>query len=59
MKKLIKGDIVDFVPFFNAYLDDDGYLNICEDGDFSMTIDTGFSGGIALPLDILRRCVWN
>jgi len=55
MRALIKGDIVNFVPFFNAHLDEDGRLVVTEGGNFSLTVDTGFSGGIALPLDILEK----
>jgi predicted aspartyl protease len=54
MRVVTKGDIVDFVPFFNASLDEDGRLAISKDGDYLLTVDTGFSGGIALPLDILN-----
>jgi predicted aspartyl protease len=53
MRAIIKGDIVDFVPFFNAYLGEDRSLVISKKGDLSLTVDTGFSGGIALPLDVL------
>ena len=54
MKTVIQGAIVDFVTFFNAYIDDEGNLALNEDGDLSMTVDTGFSGGIALPLDVIE-----
>jgi predicted aspartyl protease len=54
MKSLLLGNIVDYVPFFNAYVDDDRKLVLDEDGDLSMTVDTGFSGGIALPLDVIE-----
>ncbi len=55
MKTLISGKIKDFVPFFNAYPDEEGNLVIAEDGAFSMTVDTGFSGGIALPPDVIEK----
>ena len=55
MRKLIRGDIEDFVPFFNGFVDEDGMLIFQEDGDFSLTVDTGFSGGIALPEEILEE----
>lgn len=54
MKTLISGKIVDFVPLFNAHIDDERNLVLDEDGNFSMTVDTGFSGGIALPLDVIE-----
>ena len=53
MKTLIRGEIEDFVPFFNGFIDEDGTLVLQEDGNFSLTVDTGFSGGIALPEEIL------
>lgn len=55
MKTIIRGEIDDFVPFFNAFVDDDGALILQEDGNFSLTVDTGFSGAIALPEEILDQ----
>jgi len=55
MRTLIKGEIEDFVPFFNGFIDEDGTLILQEDGDFSLTVDTGFSGAIALPEEILEK----
>lgn len=55
MRTLIRGKIEDFIPFFNAYLDEERNLVLAKDGDFSMTIDTGFSGGLALPFDIIEK----
>ena len=46
MKPLVKGDIIDFVPFFNACIDNE-ILVLDENGNFPITVDTGFSGGIA------------
>ncbi|MFQ6057891.1 MAG: hypothetical protein ACE5MB_03295 [Anaerolineae bacterium] len=48
MKTLIRGEIIDFAPLFNAYLREDG-LVLGKEGDLLLTVDTGFSGGIALP----------
>jgi len=46
---------MDFVPSFNAYIDEiNGNLVLCENGDFAMTVDTGFSGGIALSSDTIE-----
>ncbi len=53
MRRVIRGEIEDFVPFFNGLVDDNGTLILQQDGDFSLTVDTGFSGGIALPEEIL------
>jgi len=55
MRVVIKGDIVDLVPFFNAYLGESRSLVISKKGDLSLTVDTGFSGGIALPLGTLEN----
>ncbi|RZN34422.1 MAG: hypothetical protein EF813_09975 [Methanosarcinales archaeon] len=52
MRTLITGEVVDFVPTFNAHLDEKG-LFLSEDGDFAITVDTGFNGGIAIPLEML------
>jgi predicted aspartyl protease len=55
MKTLIRGKIEDLVPFFNGYVDDSGTLIIQGDGNLALTVDTGFSGGIALPEEILEE----
>lgn len=55
MRTLIRGEIADFVPSFNGYLGEEGVLVLSEDGDFPLTVDTGFSGGIALPQEILEK----
>jgi len=55
MRTLIRGKIEDFVPFFNGLVDKDGTLILQEDGDFSLAVDTGFSGAIALPEEILEK----
>lgn len=53
MRTLIRGRIVDFIPSFNASLDENGTLVLSENGELSFTVDTGFDGGIALPEEIL------
>ncbi|MFQ6087650.1 MAG: hypothetical protein ACE5K0_01945 [Candidatus Methanofastidiosia archaeon] len=55
MRTLIRVEIEDFVPFFNGFVDEDGTLVLQKDGDFPLTVDTGFSGAIALPEEILER----
>ena len=50
----MKGSIIDFVPFFKGSFAKNK-LVISKDGDFFLTVDTGFSGGIALPLDTLKK----
>ena len=55
MSMLVKGNIIDFVPFFKSFLDESNKLVISENGDLFLTVDTGFSGGIALPLDVLTK----
>jgi predicted aspartyl protease len=55
MRTLLRGEIEDFVPFFNGFVDEEGILILQEEGDFSLTVDTGFSGGIALPEGILEE----
>jgi predicted aspartyl protease len=54
MRILLRGEIRDFVPSFGASVED-GRLVLHKDGDFSLTVDTGFSGGIALPEEILQE----
>jgi len=53
MRTLVRGKIKDFVHFFNGFVNEDGVLIIQKDGHLSLTVDTGFSGGIALPEEIL------
>ncbi len=55
MSVLMKGNIIDFIPFFRGSLDENNKLVISDDGDLFLTVDTGFSGGIALPLDVLTK----
>ena len=52
MKTLITGKVVDFAPTFGAYMDGK-CLALGDDGDFAITVDTGFNGGIAIPLEML------
>ena len=54
MRVLIKGKIENLVPLINAAADKEGTLVLREDGDFPLTVDTGFSGGIAVPKEILE-----
>lgn len=55
MSLLIKGDITNFIPIFRGNFDPNKGLVITRDGDISLTVDTGFSGGVALPLDVLEE----
>jgi predicted aspartyl protease len=52
---LIKGNITNFIPVLNGKFDQHKGLFITRDGDISLTVDTGFSGGVALPLDVLEK----
>ncbi|MCH8318147.1 MAG: hypothetical protein IIA88_06575 [Bacteroidetes bacterium] len=55
MRTIILGKIAELVPTFNAFIDDDGNLNIGKyDDGITLTVDTGFVGGIALPKNILE-----
>ena len=51
MTTLIQGEIIDFVPLFKACVMKEGL--VLGEGDVLLTVDTGFSGGIALPWEIL------
>jgi predicted aspartyl protease len=52
MKIFIHGEILNLIPIFKAYIKD-GVLIFNEEGDISLTVDTGFNGGITLPQNIL------
>ena len=52
MRTLITGKVVDFVPTFGAH-PDGKCLVLREEGDFMITVDTGFNGGIAIPLEMM------
>ena len=54
MNMLIQGEILDFVPLFKAYVRKGGLL-LAEEGNILLTVDTGFSGGIALPQEMLNE----
>jgi len=49
---LIRGEIVDFIPLFKSCVREKEFI-LAEDGNILLTIDTGFSGGIALPQKML------
>ncbi|HDJ38244.1 MAG TPA: hypothetical protein ENF24_03550 [Methanosarcinales archaeon] len=54
MRTLITGKVVDFVPTFGAHMDGK-CLILNEEGDFEITVDTGFNGGIAIPLEMMDK----
>jgi len=55
MKAILRGTIVDYVPAFNGDVDESGALVLHASGKMPFTVDTGFSGGIAVPSDLLGR----
>ncbi len=55
MKTRIKGKIQNFVPNFQGHISSEGILVLRENGNMDLTVDTGFSGSIALPEKILKR----
>jgi len=54
MKTIFQGPIERFVPFVKASIND-GALVISENGSFTMTVDSGFTGGIALPNKLIKQ----
>lgn len=54
MKTIFQGKIERFVPFVKASIQG-GALVISENGNFTMTVDSGFTGGIALPRMLIKR----
>lgn len=54
MEVIIKGEITDFVPFFNAFVEGENLI-FSEDGNQTLTIDSGFNGGIAIPGEVLEE----
>ena len=55
MKIVVHGKMTNFVPAFKGYLNK-GVLVIANgNDDLSLTVDTGFSGGVALPQKILNK----
>jgi predicted aspartyl protease len=54
MKTIFQGKIEDFVPFVKASIVD-GVLIIDKNGNFTMTVDSGFSSGIALPHKLIKQ----
>ena len=55
MKTVVKGNIENFVPVFKASLNKNAVFTLGDSGSISMTADTGLSGGIALPPNILEK----
>lgn len=54
MNTLIQGEIIDFVPLFKAHMRKEGLI-LGEEGNILLAVDTGFSGGIALPQRVLNE----
>jgi len=54
VKTIFRGKIEDFVPFTRASIKNK-MLAINERGNFLMTVDTGFTGGVALPNKIIKQ----
>ena len=54
MEDIIKGGITDFIPFFNAFVEGENLI-FSEEGDQTLTIDSGFNGGIAIPGEVLEE----
>lgn len=52
MTTLLQGSILDHVPVFNASVENDIVL-FREKGDLCFTVDTGFTGSIALPQGVI------
>jgi predicted aspartyl protease len=52
MKTIIQGEINNLDPLFRAYVSE-GLIVFSNDGDISLTVDTGFDGEISLPQYIL------
>lgn len=48
MTTLLQGPILDRVPFFNASIER-GSILFRDEGNLRLTVDTGFTGSIALP----------
>jgi len=43
------------VPLINANVATDGTLELVETGERQLIVDTGFDGGIALPMELILR----
>ena len=54
MTAILKGDIVAYVPYFTAHIESNKELVFSGIGDIYFTVDTGFSGGIALSEDLIQ-----
>jgi predicted aspartyl protease len=53
--EIINGEIRDLVPVFTAHVGVGGMLVFDKTDSLSLTVDTGFSGGIALPLKTIDQ----
>lgn len=51
---LLKGDIVSHTPYFYARVDSE-HLVLGENGDIQLVVDTGFTGAVALPQELIER----
>ncbi len=55
MRALLRGPIIDNVPLFGYVMSEDGALVLREGGQLPLTVDTGFSGALALPEELMAR----
>lgn len=53
MRTLVRGTIESDVPFVMGSIDRSGLLVLDAEGGIPFTVDTGFSGGIAIPSSLM------
>lgn len=55
MRVLLQGKIDEFVPKVTGYIDEAKILTLEENANLEFSVDTGFTGGIALPENFLAQ----
>ncbi len=55
MRTIIRGPVIDGVPFIDTNVSTDGTLELGRTGELQLIVDTGFDGGIALPMELITR----
>lgn len=55
MITILEGHINNLIPSINCLLNNEGNLVLIEDGEIPITVDTGFSGGISIPENVLEK----
>jgi len=53
--RLLEGTILNRAPIVSAVIDKAGNLNLVTNGDYGFVVDTGFTGDLAVPYNLIPK----